>query len=134
MAHLVVRLLFAAAVVWTLWGYAPPGVERPAPDGDGFAARFAAPTRVKGADVPFFFGLATAPAHVEDGLDDGWLAFARSGGVAAWSNAPRPELRNAFWTRPEVELDLAASTGVQARRCAPGLRSSRPSASQRQLT
>ena len=31
----------------------------------------------------FVFGLATAPAHSEDRLEDTWLAFAQKGGVAA---------------------------------------------------
>lgn len=31
----------------------------------------------KTADKDFFFGLATAPAHVEDDLNDSWLEFAK---------------------------------------------------------
>lgn len=61
----------------------------------------------------FQFGLATAPAHIEDQLDDGWLEFARRGGVSAWKNQPFPEDRLRFWTEPEVEIDLAAQTGVR---------------------
>jgi len=30
----------------------------------------------------FYFGLATAPAHVEDDLNDSWLQFAKRGKVA----------------------------------------------------
>lgn len=66
-----------------------------------------------GTQDEFFFGLATAPAHVEDQLDDSWLRFAKEGGVAAWHNQIRPEDRNMFWSNPEVELDLAAETGIK---------------------
>lgn len=62
----------------------------------------------------FVFGLATAPAHSEDRLNDSWLSFARSGGVAAWQNAANPEERLRFWSEPEVELGWTASTGVQS--------------------
>ncbi|ONK78759.1 uncharacterized protein A4U43_C02F22120 [Asparagus officinalis] len=34
-------------------------------------------TSLPGSDDAFFFGLATAPAHVEDKLDDAWLQFAK---------------------------------------------------------
>ncbi len=61
----------------------------------------------------FEFGLATAPAHIEDQLEDGWLEFARRGGVRAWKNQPFPEDRLRFWTEPEIEIDLAAQTGAK---------------------
>lgn len=35
-------------------------------------------TSAEGEDG-FFFGLATAPAHVEDRLDDAWMQFAEEG-------------------------------------------------------
>jgi beta-glucosidase/6-phospho-beta-glucosidase/beta-galactosidase len=60
----------------------------------------------------FFWGLGTAPTHVEDELDDAWLEFAENDQVAAWKNAKDPEQRLKFWTQPEVELDLAADTGI----------------------
>ncbi|KAL2644809.1 hypothetical protein R1flu_012396 [Riccia fluitans] len=64
----------------------------------------------------FFFGLATAPAHVEDSLNDTWLEFARGHDgifpVRAWQNIPIPEERLRFWTEPEVELNLAKEAGV----------------------
>lgn len=131
----------------------------------------------------FFFGIATAPAHVEDDLNDTWLEFARghddhypviqwpcllvwrpnpatgfrvwllkistslecrgdlsrlvymirmwpfqrpewsrvdclslvvwhAGQVRAWQNVPVPEKRLRFWTKPEIELDLAKETGI----------------------
>jgi len=60
----------------------------------------------------FEFGLATAPAHVEDALHDAWLDFARAGRVVAFNNTARPEERTRFWTEPEAELDLAAGAGA----------------------
>jgi beta-glucosidase/6-phospho-beta-glucosidase/beta-galactosidase len=80
------------------------------------AQRTAAADRVLADFGPrrdFFFGIATAPAHVEDGLHDTWLEFARRGHVAAFRTVPRAEERLRFWSEPEVELDLAASTGVK---------------------
>lgn len=62
---------------------------------------------------PFFFGVATAPGQSEDGLDDIWAAWGRAGRIAAYRNQADPEARLRFWTRPEVELDLAARAGVQ---------------------
>lgn len=67
-------------------------------------------------DIPFVFGLATAPAHSEDQLNDAWLDFAQRGGVAAWKNTENPEQRLRFWSQPEVELDWAKSTGVKTLR------------------
>lgn len=66
-----------------------------------------------GSQDEFFFGLANAPGHVEDELYDAWLEFAYKGGVAAYWNTPYPEYRLGFWSEPEVELDIAASTGVK---------------------
>jgi galactolipid galactosyltransferase len=60
----------------------------------------------------FMFGLATAPAHVEDQLDDVWLDFAKHGKVAAISGDIHPEERLQFWAHPEKEIDLAAATGI----------------------
>mmetsp|Transcript_20336 Transcript_20336/g.28173 ORF Transcript_20336/g.28173 Transcript_20336/m.28173 type:complete len:538 (+) Transcript_20336:106-1719(+) len=61
----------------------------------------------------FMFGLATAPAHVEDDLDDAWLEFANRGKVAAWSNHHEPHERLKFWSEPEVELELAREAGAK---------------------
>jgi len=60
----------------------------------------------------FEFGIATAPAHVEDGLEDSWVAFARAGRVPAWENVPRPEERTRFWSDPSPDIELAAGLGV----------------------
>jgi galactolipid galactosyltransferase len=61
----------------------------------------------------FLFGLATAPAHVEDASDDAWTQFASQGHVAAVPAKIHPERRLDFWTHPEKEIDLAAATGVK---------------------
>ena len=61
----------------------------------------------------FQFGLANAPAHVEDQLQDSWLEFAENGHVAAYKNYFKPEERLQFWSQPEIEIDLAASSGVK---------------------
>jgi len=61
----------------------------------------------------FFFGLATAAAHVEEAVEnDPWVKFAKEGKVAAYKNAVQPDIRLKFWTEPEREIDLAAATGV----------------------
>lgn len=67
-------------------------------------------------DQDFLFGVATAPAHVEDELDDVWLEFAKDkkkNGVKAWHNAGYPELRLKFWTDYKTEIDLAKHLGVK---------------------
>lgn len=46
----------------------------------------------------FIFGVATAPAHVEDELDDVWLDFAKSGGVAGFDKTPHAAERTRYWT------------------------------------
>lgn len=69
-----------------------------------------------GSQDEFFFGLATAPGHAEDDLQDGWMRAARLGKVAAWNNQAVPEKRLEFWTKPEVELDLAHQTGISVYR------------------
>lgn len=60
----------------------------------------------------FFFGVSNAPAQVEDQLDDPWMKFARQGKFAAFLNQHNPEDKLQFWTRPEIELDLAVELGV----------------------
>lgn len=67
-------------------------------------------------DGEFVWGIGTAPVHVEDKLDGGWLAFARDGNVAAWRSAPVPEERLRFWTAPETEIDLAVELGISVYR------------------
>jgi len=69
-----------------------------------------------GSQDEFFFGLASAPGHAEDQLEDGWMRAARQGKVAAWNNQAVPEKRLEFWTKPEVELDLAQQTGISVYR------------------
>jgi beta-glucosidase/6-phospho-beta-glucosidase/beta-galactosidase len=67
-------------------------------------------------EAPFFFGLATAPAQSEDQLPDIWEEWGKAGRTAAFRNQVRPEDRLQFWTHPEIELDLAAKTGIQVYR------------------
>lgn len=78
-----------------------------------FAPSFAQSVSFKEVS-PFVFGLATAPAHSEDDLNDSWLKFAKNGGVAAWSNVPQAQSRLQFWSEPETELTWAAATGVKS--------------------
>jgi beta-glucosidase/6-phospho-beta-glucosidase/beta-galactosidase len=59
----------------------------------------------------FEFGLATAPAHVEDRLNDSWLEFAKRGGVKAYNNHSDPETRLRFFSDPEPEIILAKEAG-----------------------
>lgn len=61
----------------------------------------------------FLFGVATAPGHVEDQLDDIWMEFGDKGGIKAFKNQVSPEKRLQFWTKPEIELDLAQKLGTQ---------------------
>ena len=63
-------------------------------------------------DDSFWFGLATAPGHAEDNLDDAWLKFAKRGHVPAWNNTPRADERLHFWSEPDDEIALAAKTGA----------------------
>jgi hypothetical protein len=128
------RPLVAFCFFYLFWAFSPPPAPLPVADQHGVLARFEDSTQIGGVARPFFFGLATAPAHVEDKarwpvayalrprsphphpqLDDGWLDFARAGKVSAFLNQERPEVRNDFWSKPEVEIDIAASAGVQAR-------------------
>ena len=70
-------------------------------------------------DDTFFFGIATAPAHAEDGLQDMWLDFARrqpNPGVKAWKNAGYPDLRLKFFTDYATEINLAKELGSQVYR------------------
>jgi len=60
----------------------------------------------------FFFGVANAPAQVEDNLDDAWLEWAINGNVRAFYNYDKPEKRINFWTDPEREIIEAKKLGV----------------------
>ncbi|EOD32601.1 hypothetical protein EMIHUDRAFT_122965, partial [Emiliania huxleyi CCMP1516] len=80
--------------------------------GDAVAASFGDGS----AADDLWFGLATAPAHAENQLNDTWLEFASRGGVHAWRNTPRAAERLHFWTDPEVDIKLAADTGVSVYR------------------
>lgn len=60
------RTLVGLLVFWLFYAYAPGPVLRPEPDASGVLARFQDKTVIAGIERPFFFGLATAAAHVED--------------------------------------------------------------------
>lgn len=164
----IVFLLFCYA----LYAYGPNRVPKLLQNERGVLVNFTEPeVKIGGIPQPFFFGLATAPAHVEDQvrscgesmtrrlwvsrnalrpahspqqspktietsnhqwkephtltprlaanpqsqLDDAWLDFGKAGNVSAFLNQQRPEVRNLFWTQPEVEIDLAAQAGAQVR-------------------
>lgn len=65
----------------------------------------------------FEFGLATAPGHAEDNLNDIWLDFAENEkSVSAYMNQINPGKRLKFWTDYKSEIDLAAKTGIQVYR------------------
>jgi beta-glucosidase/6-phospho-beta-glucosidase/beta-galactosidase len=61
----------------------------------------------------FLFGIANAPGHVEDQLDDIWMDFGAKGKIKAFQNQDVPEDRLKFWTQPEIEIDLAHELGTQ---------------------
>lgn len=61
----------------------------------------------------FLFGIANAPGHVEDQLDDIWMDFGRAGNIKAFQNQILPEERLRFWTQPEIEIDIAHELGTQ---------------------
>ena len=54
----------------------------------------------------FFFGLATAPAHSEDELDDAWLQFAKETPSSASDAVPGSEAA----TRKKIKLAVGAIT------------------------
>lgn len=64
----------------------------------------------------FFFGLASAANQVEDGLNDTWMKWADLGKIAAFNNQILPKEKLRFWTHPEIEINLAAQTGIEVYR------------------
>lgn len=64
----------------------------------------------------FFFGIATAPGHVEDQLDDIWKVWGEEGKTAGFKVTPLAAERLRFWSQPQVELDLAQEVGIQVYR------------------
>lgn len=60
----------------------------------------------------FFFGVANAPGQIEDKLDDIWMEWADKNKIVAFKNEGVPKDKLGFWTRPEIEIDLAVSTGI----------------------
>ena len=60
----------------------------------------------------FFFGIANAPVQVEDQLDDNWMKLARSGKIKAFPNIENPEIKLEFWSKPDIEINLAEELGI----------------------
>jgi beta-glucosidase/6-phospho-beta-glucosidase/beta-galactosidase len=81
-------------------------------DGSVVLADFYANSSGDGSKTPFYFGLATAPAHSEDHLEDSWIEWARDGRIPFFQDIPNAEMRLNAWSKPEIDIDLAASTGV----------------------
>lgn len=61
----------------------------------------------------FLFGVASAPGHVEDQLNDTWMDFAKENKIRAFNNVSSPEKRLEFWTKPEKEINDAHDLGIQ---------------------
>ncbi|NDG84900.1 MAG: glycoside hydrolase family 1 protein, partial [Proteobacteria bacterium] len=61
----------------------------------------------------FVFGVATAPAQSEDGLNDIWTDWGKKGGIHAYLNQPIPEKRANSWSDPDPDLLLIDQLGVQ---------------------
>ncbi|NDF14502.1 glycoside hydrolase family 1 protein [bacterium] len=57
------------------------------------------------------FGVANAPGQVEDRLPDIWMEWGKKGRIAGFAETPAAQDRLRFWSRPELELDLAKETG-----------------------
>lgn len=68
----------------------------------------------------FDFGIATAPAHVEDNLHDSWLDWAKSPAkpplIPFFGDIPNAERRLDFWSAPEEEIRLVKQLGVSTYR------------------
>lgn len=62
----------------------------------------------------FVFGVSNAPGQVEDQLDDIWKDWGDQGHISSWKTEATPAERLQFWSKPEVELDLAKKLGVQS--------------------
>ena len=67
------------------------------------------------ASYPFQWGLATAPAHVEDALDDSWWEWASEDRIPFVLDQGQPSQRLRFWSDPQAEIDLISDLGVQVR-------------------
>lgn len=72
------------------------------------------PLTVGAFDSSFTFGVANAPAQVEDSLQDIWETWGNNGQIKSWKETYLPEKRIEFWSHPEVELDLAQKLGVHS--------------------
>jgi len=62
------------------------------------------------------FGVAEAPAQVEDGLNDIWEEWGSKSRIAGYQEAPLASERVGFWSNPDRELDLAAELKIKVYR------------------
>lgn len=58
-------------------------------------------------------GVSNASAQVEDDLNDSWMAAAKLGQIKAYNNYLQPEKKLEFWSKPEIEINLAHELGSQ---------------------
>jgi beta-glucosidase/6-phospho-beta-glucosidase/beta-galactosidase len=58
------------------------------------------------------FGIATAPAQTEDGLDDIWSDWANQGKIAGFKETPMARERLRFFTDPDPEINAVSESGV----------------------
>lgn len=61
----------------------------------------------------FEFGVSNAAVQVEDKTDDIWLDWVKKGKVRAYQEELKPDQRLEFWTKPEIEIELAKKLGVK---------------------
>ncbi|MBU6153356.1 MAG: family 1 glycosylhydrolase [Bdellovibrionales bacterium] len=62
------------------------------------------------------FGIATAPAQTEDGLDDIWSDWAKQGKISGFEETPDAAARLRFFSNPEPELDAVSASGISVYR------------------
>jgi len=62
----------------------------------------------------FILGVANAPGQVEDNLSDIWMDWGKQGNIRTWTQTKAPEERIKFWTKPEIELNLAQELGANS--------------------
>lgn len=64
----------------------------------------------------FLFGIASAPAHIEDELHDSWISMGLVGKIPGFLQTPLASQRNQFWSNPDLEIDQLLELGVQVYR------------------
>lgn len=64
----------------------------------------------------FRFGIASAAAQIEDGLNDLWFDYAKDHKIPGYLKQDPKNLRNNFWSNPEEEIDRVVKSGVEVYR------------------